>query len=140
VWSALFSRARQQLANILLIQDTAPTGWWLGLTTTVLGLWLLCPMDTFAAGAVYQAMETLMPEWAWGCLWILVGLNHLRGLVLNGAHGNRWRWTSLAMVVLWTFQASLVFISASSGIGVASYGLLALQSAWLYYRLGASHV
>jgi hypothetical protein len=46
---------------------------WAGTLTLVWGIWLLIPWDTFSDSRSYDLMAHVMPEWAWGSAFTIIG-------------------------------------------------------------------
>jgi hypothetical protein len=57
----------------------------MGAYTFIWGLWLALPWDTFGRSSVYEMLNNLAPELAWGIAAMLIGLYILRG-VWKGAY------------------------------------------------------
>jgi hypothetical protein len=118
---------------ILAEHDTEPTELAGGLMKLVLGSQLILPLDTFATSATFRDL-TVLPEWAWGALLIVIGVGHLAAL----RNGNRsWRrWGSGVGFLLW-FSLGATFLHASpNSLGAWVFLLAAVGQMWCYVRLG----
>ena len=97
------------------------------------GGWLLLPLDTFRSNASFREMGHLAPEWAWGLAFLVAGLTRLWAVAGGDLRGRSA--AALAHAGLWAFFALMFWLTSPVGLAVPTFGLVAVQTAWVYYRL-----
>ena len=118
---------------ILAEHDTEPTELASAILTSLLGLFLLAPADTFAVGRIYSFLA-LLPETFWGVLLIVVGV--LQGVMLRTGWRSARRAMAMAGFVIWSWFGISFLMGNSSNTGWVVYFLAAAGMGWVYVRLG----
>lgn len=111
----------------------------LGVYTTVWGLWVANPFwEVFARAPLYNAMNSLMPEWAWGCIAIVCGLVIIYGVLkpsystlTRGAQVGTWHWLAIAV---------LYFVGDVYSTGGITSLTFAVYSAFVYLNIRVNKV
>lgn len=88
------------------------------------GLWLLLPVNSFANSVSYEAMAELLPEWAWGVLFLTAG-----GVMLTGVLKRRRVWQEqgvFALCVLWAIVFGSMAAVNWASTGIPTYFMLSL--------------
>jgi hypothetical protein len=94
--------------------------------TSLWGLIVLLPMDSFQSSSGFSVLQALAPEWVVGKVFLLAGLINLHSLFLRCWH---WVWLSSAILMVMWAMVGLMFITASVG---ASSWVLIIGLAWLF--------
>lgn len=107
--------------------STRKLEWLLAIYTLYFGTMISLPPHSMSAASFKSAL-LIMPEWAWGLIYIVVGVLHNLALHVNG----RAAWTPFARLAA-LFLNSQVFLGLALGIaqvnpwstGVFTYGFFA---------------
>lgn len=67
----------------LLAWDTRSLEFYIGWVSLLYGAWLLAPGDYLGSAAVFAHQRKVLPEWAWGTLYITVGQFRLASILLD---------------------------------------------------------
>ena len=122
---------------ILTDGDILPTELFLGVLTLCWGVWFLCRSSAFELVPTYLVLRNLCDyEWAWGLLFVVIGLSRLAGTALRVL----WLRKTIAFwgCLQWVFLSMSVALSTGyNSAGSATLGLIAVASAWVYWRLPA---
>ena len=131
----MFPAISKRLKGILLYSDYEALMLSLGLEAIVVGLWLLNPfIDTFAASRTYSAMDTAMPEEAWGLVFFLIGATLNFG-VLRDWPCKYLEITIFLMIVALIFTCSMFAYSNIAVIGVPVWISDIVSAVWVLFRL-----
>lgn len=100
----------------------------------VFGLWLLNPLSTFTIYASsYAFMATIMPEDAWGALFLAIGL-----FAIAGVWFNRFAIRRIGVLALFVAQVFLLVSIGSQSkwqsTGIEDHFAWVVISAWAYLR------
>ena len=100
---------------------------------SVWGAWLLLPLHTFASSATYRPMATIGNELGWGLTLLLIALVQSAALLF---HWQRWRFIgALLSAAAYAFIAVMFGLGNPPGVGLPTYGILALANLWAIRRL-----
>ena len=127
-----------RLLSTILAGDPGPLEWLMGTLKAVWGLWLILPTRTFAASpAAYRLALSVMPEWAWGLLMVVIGASQLAAWYADDRRGRFL--AACAGTSFWFGFGSLMWGGDHRSAALAFQGTLAafqgLTAVWLYQRL-----
>ena len=128
-WRAQIGAAARRLVGA----DPALAEAFAAVLAGVIGAWLLLPLDTFRSNPSFREMGHLAPEWAWGLAFLVAGLTRLCAVGGGSLRGRSA--AALAHAGLWAFFALMFWLTSPVGLAVPTFGLVAVQTAWVYYRL-----
>ena len=120
--------------RILAEHDTEPSELLSGALKVTLGLHLLWPGQTFAGNTLLYGDMAILPEWAWGMLFVAVGVGHL-GALRNGNASWR-RWAAFAAFLVWSSLGFTFLHTQATALVGPTFAVLAVSSGWVYVRLG----
>jgi hypothetical protein len=126
---ALIAWFRELLNNTHFYATEAQSG----ILALAFGAVLLAPADTFGMDAAYLAMAQLAPEFAWGLFIFMLGVAQIYAIV-----SNIYRLRRAAIFLLtcaWFFISFMLFWAVPASNGPYTYLIIALSSAWAYWRL-----
>lgn len=99
----------------------------------VWGVWLLLPLHTFSSSATYRPMSTIGNELGWGLVLLFIALIQSAALVFEW---RRWRFIgALLSAAAYAFIAVMFGMGNPPGVGLPTYGILALSNLWAIRRL-----
>jgi len=133
------SHAMTQRAGLFLVRiDPAGAEVHSAVVAVLFGLVLLLQADTFGRSPAYRSLSEIGPQALWGAIWLMVGLGHVLGVVLDALTGI-WRVRQAA-----TFMATALWVwwlwSLWSSIGVTTatttYAVVMAGSGWGWLRAG----
>ena len=113
--------------------DTEPAELLGVILTTLWGLWLLLPMQTFHSSVAYNALA-VVPEWLLGSVLLVIGMH--AGAALRDGRVSRRREAALSMFGGWFAIAAAFAWGDITNTGVVVYGVVAVAAGWVYLRLG----
>jgi hypothetical protein len=101
------------------------------------GLWLLIPWwDTFGSSKVFDAMETIAPEWAWGAAMTLLGLARLTMWIKDGHLIKFRRAFAVASMFVWVLITVVYALGNPLTTGVPIYATLIIAESIIIIDLG----
>lgn len=128
-------RAAARRARALLrYTDPALTQLACAAITAAWGLFLILPITSWGHSIIYRPLLRIMPEGAWGALFLLTGAAHLAATLTEHA---RWRRRfSYIGVIQWSVITVLFFVGQPAATATVMYGAAALAHAWVFVRVG----
>lgn len=119
---------------ILAEHDTEPAELLGGVAKVCIGIWLLLPSYTFTNNTMLYGDLMILPEWAWGCALIAIGVAHLSTLRDGDP---RWRrWGAFAGFLTWCMLGGTFIHTQPSALVGPTFLLFAASIGWAYIRLG----
>lgn len=97
------------------------------------GLWLLLPGNTFAAGAAYELLERLVHEELLGAVLFVIGILQFAGVTKPWKQVARW--SSLAAVFIWSLITYSFWVSNLMSLGSVIYPHIVVLNAVIFIRL-----
>lgn len=105
----------------------------LAITTIMYSIMLILPPDSFLYAQGHTLMANYAPTWAWGVIFLTLGLTNMFGILRR--HGDMVRHTARALSFAWFATAFLFLISSPAGPG----WIFILCLAFLYGGTGTEY-
>lgn len=122
-----------------LVRYTDPTLVQLSCAAVTLcwGLYLALPFTSWGHSIIYRPLLRIMPEGAWGALFLLAGALHTLAVLAERYHWRRW--FSFIGLMQWSVLAALFFMGQPAATATVMYGAAALAHGWVFIRVGLLH-